>query len=99
MLKPYHGTIRNIACLYAHSGLTEDDGNQIYEIAAAVIAPDRPEETFASPVRYGKTTERDRHASGISREVLRTAPPIADVMAFLLPLLRVADLVVTLNPR
>jgi hypothetical protein len=51
MLKPYPGTIRNIACLYAHSGLAEDDGNQIYEISAAVIAPDRPEETFSSLVR------------------------------------------------
>jgi len=99
MLQPYHGTIRNIACLFAHGGHAEEEGNRIYEIAAAVIAPDRPEETFASPVRYGKTTERDRHASGISREVLRTAPPLADVTAFLLPLLRETDLVVTLNPR
>jgi len=99
MFKPYHGTIRNIACLYAHSGLTEDDGNQIYEIAAAVIAPDRPEETFSSLVRYGKTTERDRYASGISREVLRTAPTRADVTAFLSSLLRETDVLLTLNPR
>jgi ATP-dependent DNA helicase DinG len=99
MLQPYHGTIRNIACLFAHSGLAEEEGNRIYEIAAAVIAPDRPEETFSSLVRYGKTTERDRHASGISREVLRTAPTRADVTAFLSSLLRETDLVVTLNPR
>lgn len=99
MLQPYHGTIRNIACLFAHSGHAEEDGNRIYEIAAALIAPDRPEETFASPVRYGKATERDRHASGISREVLRTAPPLADVTAFLSSLLRETDLVITLNPR
>ncbi|MBN2438097.1 MAG: hypothetical protein JXL20_05785, partial [Deltaproteobacteria bacterium] len=99
MLKPYRGTIRKIACLFAHSGPAEDNGNQIYEIAAAVIAPDRPEETFSSPVRYGKTTERDRHASGISREVLRAAPTRADVTAFLSSLLRVADILVTLNPR
>ena len=99
MLKPYPGTIRNIACLYAHSGLAEEDGNRIYEIAAAVIAPDRPEETFSSLVRYGKTTERDRHASGISREVLRTAPTLADVTAFLSSLLRETDVLVTLNPR
>jgi len=99
MLQPYHGTIRNIACLFAHSGLAEEEGNRIYELSAAVIAPDRQEETFASPVRYGKTTERDRHASGISREVLRTAPSLADVTAFLSSLLRGADLVVTLNPR
>ena len=99
MLQPYHGTIRNIACLFAHGGHTEEDGNRIYEIAAAVIAPDRPEETFASPVRYGKTTERDRHASAISREALRTAPTLADVTAFLSPLLRETDLVVTLTPR
>ena len=52
---------------FAHGGHAVEEGNRIYEIAAAVIAPDRPEETFASPVRYGKTTERDRHASGISR--------------------------------
>jgi ATP-dependent DNA helicase DinG len=99
MLKPYHGMIRNIACLYVHSGLTEDDGNQIYEIAAAVITPDRPEETFSSLVRYGKTTERDRYASGISREVLRTAPTRADVTAFLSSLLRETDVLLTLNPR
>ncbi|MDO9228326.1 MAG: ATP-dependent DNA helicase [Syntrophales bacterium] len=99
MLQPYHGTIRNIACLFAHSGHAEEEGNRIYEIAAAVIAPDRPEETFASPVRYGKTTERDRHASAISREVLRTAPPLADVTAFLSSLLRETNLVVTLNHR
>jgi ATP-dependent DNA helicase DinG len=99
MLQPYHGTIRNIAFLFAHGGHAEEDGNRIYEIAAAVIAPDRPEETFASPIRYGKTTERDRHASGISREVLRTAPPLADVTAFLSSLLRETDLVVTLTPR
>ena len=99
MLQPYHGTIRNIACLFAHGGHAEEDGNRIYEIAAAVIAPDRPEETFASLVRYGKTTERDRHTSGISREALRTAPSIADVTAFLSSLLRETDLVITLNPR
>jgi len=99
MLNPYHRTIRNIACLYAHSGLTEDDGNRIYEIAAAVIAPDRPEETFSSLIRYGKTTERDRYASGVSREVLRTAPILADVTAFLSPLLRETDVLLTLNSR
>jgi ATP-dependent DNA helicase DinG len=99
MLQPYHGTIRNVACLFAHGGHAEEDGNRIYEIAAAVIAPDRPEETFASFVRYGKTTERDRHASGISREVLRTAPSLADVTAFLSSLLRETDLVITLTPH
>lgn len=99
MLLPYHGTIRNIACLFAHGGHAEEDGNRIYEIAAAVIAPDRQEETFASPVRYGKATERERHASGISREMLRTAPSLADVTAFLSSLLRETDLVVTLTPR
>jgi ATP-dependent DNA helicase DinG len=99
MLQPYGGTIRNIACLYAYRGLTEDGGNRIYEIAATIIAPDRPEETFSSPVRYGKTTERDRHASGISREMLRTAPTLPDVTAFLSSLLRETDILLTLNPR
>ena len=99
MLQPYHGKIRNIVCLFVHSGSSEDDGNRIYEIAAAVIAPDRPEETFSSLVRYGKTTERDRYASGISREVLRTAPTRADVTAFLSSLLRETDVLLTLNPR
>ncbi|MCX5839267.1 MAG: hypothetical protein NTW71_12240 [Deltaproteobacteria bacterium] len=99
MLKPYPGTIRNIACLYAHSGLAEDDGNRIYEIDATVIAPDRPEETFSSLIRYGKTTERDRHASGISREALRNASTRADVTAFLSSFLRETDVLVTLNPR
>ncbi len=99
MLKPYPGTIRNIACLFAHRGLAEDDGNRIYEIAATVIAPDRPEETFTSPVRYGKSTERDRHASGISREKLRAAPSLPDVTAFLSSLVRETDILFTLNPR
>jgi ATP-dependent DNA helicase DinG len=99
MLQPCHATIRNIACLFVHSGHAEEEGNRIYEIAAALIAPDRPEETFSSLVRYGKTTERDRHASGISKEVLRTAPSRADVTAFLSSMLRETDLLVTLNPR
>ena len=83
MLQPYHGKIRNIACLFVHSGLTEDNGERIYEIAAALIAPDRPEETFSSLVRYAKTTERDRHASGVSGrrceppQLLRTPQPFS----------------------
>jgi ATP-dependent DNA helicase DinG len=99
MLQPYRGTLRNVALLFAHSGIQDDNGNRIYELAAAVIAPDRPEETFTSHVRYGRTTERDRHASGVSREVLRTASPRADVTAFLLSLLRETDVLITLNPR
>lgn len=99
MLQPYHGTIRNIACLFAHSGHAEEEGNRIYEIAAAVIAPDRPEQAFASLVRYGKTTERERHASGVSREALRTASSLTDVTAFLSPLLRETEIIVTLAPR
>jgi ATP-dependent DNA helicase DinG len=99
MLQPYHGKFLKIACLFVHSGLTEDDGNRIYEIAAAVVAPDRPDETFSSLVRYGKTTERDRHASGISREGLRAAPSLPDVTAFLSSLLRESDVLLTLNPR
>ena len=60
MLQPYHGTIRNIACLFAHGGHAEEEGNRIYEIAAAVIAPDRPEETFASPcLLYTSPSPRD----------------------------------------
>jgi ATP-dependent DNA helicase DinG len=99
MLHSYHGQIRNIACLYAHSGPAEDDGNRIYEVAAAVVAPDRPEEIFTSPVRYGKTTERERYASGLSREVLRKAPPLADVTAFLAVFLRESNILLTLNAR
>ena len=99
MLQPYHGTIRNIACLFAHCGHAEDDGNRIYEIAAAVIAPDRPDEIFSSPVRYGKFTERERYASGLSRETLRNAPPLPDVAAFLGTFLRGADILLTFNPR
>jgi ATP-dependent DNA helicase DinG len=98
MLLPYHGQIRSIACLYAHSGPVEDEGNRIYEVAAAVIAPDRKEETFSSQVRYGKTTEKERHLSGISRELLRTAPPLADVAAFLATFLHDTDILITLNP-
>ncbi len=99
MLQPYHGTIRNIACLFAHFGHAEDDGNRIYEIAAAVIAPDRPEKIFSSPVRDGKFTERERYASGLTRETLRNAPPLPDVAAFLGTFLRGADILLTFNPR
>jgi ATP-dependent DNA helicase DinG len=99
MLNPYNGTPRNIAFLYAHSGLDEDDGNRIYEIAATIMAPDRPEHSFSSLVRYNKTTERDRYASGISREALRNAPCLADAVSFLSSVLREADLILTLNPR
>ncbi|MCE5265872.1 MAG: hypothetical protein LLG97_20370, partial [Deltaproteobacteria bacterium] len=99
MLQPYDGKTQNIACLFVHTGLADDGGNRIYEIAAAVIAPDRPEERFSSPVRYGKTTEREYHASGVSRESLQSAPSLADVTAFLSPLLRGTDVLLTLNPR
>ncbi|MBU2054444.1 MAG: hypothetical protein KJ936_04855 [Proteobacteria bacterium] len=58
MLQPYYETIRNIACLFAHSGQAEDAGNRLYEFSAALIAADRPEEYFTSPIRYGKFTER-----------------------------------------
>ena len=58
MLQPYHGTIRNIACLFAHSGQAEDAGNRLYQLSAALIAADRPEEYFTSPIRYGKFIER-----------------------------------------
>lgn len=99
VLKTYHGKIRNIVFLFAHCGLAEEGGNRIYEVAASVFAPDRPEEKFSSRVRYGRSTEREHHVSGISRETLRSAPTLADVAAFLSPLLSGADTVLTLNPR
>ena len=99
MLEPYHGTIRNIACLYAHRGPPDKDGNRFYEIAAALICPDRPEDFFSSPVRYGKFTERERCASGLSRETLRIAPPVADVATFLATFLRDTEILLTLNSK
>lgn len=98
MLQPYHGTIRNIGFLFAHGGQAEDAGNRLYEAAAAVIFPDRPGEYFSSPIRYERFTERERHASGLSREALRSAPPLQDVAAFLASFLRDADVLLTLNP-
>ena len=99
MLQPYPGTIRNIAFLYAHGGLPDRDGNRLYEVAAALIAPDRPEDFFSSPIRYDRFTERERCASGLSRETLRAAPPLMDVAAFLGPFLRGAEVLITLNPK
>ena len=99
MLEPYYGAIRNIACLYAHKGPSDKDGNRFYEIAAALICQDRPEDFFSSPVRYDRFTERERCASGLSREIVRTAPRPADVATFLAAFLRGTEILVTLNSR
>lgn len=99
MLQPYPAPIRKIAFLYAHSGHADDDGNRHYEVAAALVAPDRQEEGFSSCVRYLRFTERERYASGLSRETLRNAPPLPDVAAFLGTFLRGTDILLTFNPR
>ncbi len=99
MLLPYNGNISNIICLFAHCGKDDDEGNHIYEIAAASLSPNGLGEPFSSPVRYKKTTERDYRLSGVSREILQGAPGFADVAAFLFPLFRETNIVVTLNPH
>jgi ATP-dependent DNA helicase DinG len=99
MLQPYLGAFRNIAFLWAHCGAAEDGGNRIYEVAAASLSPDRPGETFSSPVRYKPFTERERHASGLSRDALRDAPSLPDAAAFLGAFLRETEILLTLNPR
>jgi len=40
MLKPYNLSIDEVAFVYAHSGLKEDEGegNRIYEIAATILS-------------------------------------------------------------
>jgi ATP-dependent DNA helicase DinG len=99
MLEPYRGEIRNIAFLYAHLGPPDREGGRFYEICAARVTPERPDEFFSSPVRYGRFTERERHASGLSREILRDAPPLPDVAAFLGTFLRGTEILLTLLPR
>src|SRR3989339_446029 len=99
MLQPYNGKISRIICLFAHCGKDEDEGNRIYQIAAAPLSPKGSGEMISSPVRYKKTTERDYRLSGVSRETLQDAPTFADVAAFLFPLFRETNIVVTLNPR
>jgi ATP-dependent DNA helicase DinG len=99
MLQPHDAKIVTFACLFAHCCAAQDGGNRVYEVAASLLSPDRPEETFSSYVRHGRTTERDRHASGVSRDLLRTAPSLGDVTAFLLPLLGRTGVVLTLTGR
>ncbi|MCK9364593.1 MAG: ATP-dependent DNA helicase [Syntrophales bacterium] len=99
MLLPYNGNISNIICLFAHVGKDEDEGSRIYQIAAQPLSPKGGGEPFSSPVRYKKTTERDYRLSGVSRDTLQGAPTFADVAAFLFPLFRETNIVVTLNPR
>lgn len=99
MLESYNNPVSSIICMFAHSGKDEDDGNRIYEIAAAVLSPTGLGEPVSSPVRYAKTTERDWRLSGVSRDVLQHAPTLADVSAFLSPLFRETDIVVALSPQ
>jgi ATP-dependent DNA helicase DinG len=97
MLHSYNKNISRIICLFAHTGNADDEGNRIYEVAAAPITPDGCWEIFSSPVRYRKTTERDYHLSGLSRDTLQRAPIFADVASFVLPMFRETDIIATLN--
>lgn len=99
MLEPYRGAVRNIACLYAHLGPPDESGCRIYEVAAVRLSPEGPDDHFSSPVRYGRFTERERHASGLSREILRNAPPLPDVAAYLGSFLRGTEVLLTPLPR
>jgi len=99
MLQSYNGKISRIICLFAHCGKDEDEGNRIYQIAAAPLSPKGSGEMISSLVRYKKTTERDYRLSGVSREKLQDVPTFADVAAFLFPLFRETNIVVTLNNR
>ncbi len=73
MLSPYKDDLREIAFVYAHCGLKEDNGNRIYSVAAAILSPDRAKRDFAAFVRYAAFTERERHYSNLSAPMLRAA--------------------------
>ena len=81
MLKPFEKEITRIALIHAHTGLREDEGNRVYAIAAAIIAPDTPSRTYDSLIRYNHLTTRDRYRSNVSKEMLRAAPSADEVQS------------------
>jgi len=74
MLSPYKDELREIAFVSAHCGLKEIDGNRIYSVAASVISPDTRKRDFSTLVRYAAFTERERHYSDLSAQMLQAAP-------------------------
>ena len=80
MLNPYHGEIRDIPILFAHTGSKEDTGNRVYAVAVIVLQSGGPVRTFSSLVRYRFFTARDRYHSNLSRQELETAPEASAVI-------------------
>jgi len=99
MLKPYHHSIDEVAFVYAHAGLKEDDGNRIYEIAASILSRDTSRRDFSSLVRYRYLTERERYHSNISRESLKDAPAAEEVASRLKSFLEGQALILALDPH
>lgn len=80
MLKPFHNEIQQLAFVYAHSGLKEENNNRVYSVAAAIIDTDSPKKEFSSLVRYSFFTSRERYYSNILKEKLQKAPHHRDVI-------------------
>ncbi len=87
MLDPFEHEIESIALVAAHGGLKEDNGNRIYSIAAAILTPDGNRKKFESLIRYAHFTGRDHYRSGITKDMLRSAPDVAEVKVSLKRLL------------
>ncbi|OPY17167.1 MAG: hypothetical protein A4E74_01446 [Syntrophus sp. PtaB.Bin075] len=99
MLKPYSYPIDDVAFVYAHTGLKEDQGNRIYEIAATILSRDHSRRDFSSLVRYGYLTERERYHSNISRENLKDPPPAEEVASRLSSFLAGQAFILVLDPH
>ncbi|SEM53649.1 ATP-dependent DNA helicase DinG [Syntrophus gentianae] len=98
MLKPYHSSIDEVAFVYAHTGLKEDDGNRIYEIAAAILSRDASRRDFSSLIRYRYLTERERYHSNIARDSLKDAPSAEEVASRLRSFLGGQAFILVLDP-
>lgn len=98
MLKPYPHSIDEVAFVYAHMGLKEDDGCRIYEVAASILSRDAVRRDFSSLVRYRHLTERERYHSNISRETLKDAPVAEEVASRLDSFLEGQAFVLALDP-
>lgn len=77
MLAPFSGKIGSLAVIYAHFGRKKEDGNRIYSIAADILTPGKKRRHFSTHIRYGCFKARDRYRSGLSREKLNNAMPVA----------------------
>jgi len=99
MLKPYKNSIDEVAFVYAHTGLTEDQGNRIYEIAATILSRDHFRRDFSSLVQYKYLTERERYHSNISRESLKDAPEADEVASRLNDFLEGQAFILVLDPH